>query len=86
MIKVTYHSSFHKSYRKQSKFIQDKFKERLLIFMRSPSHPLLRDHGLKGSLKSQRAFCITGDVRVIYVYLAEDIVELLKIGTHNQVY
>lgn len=47
--------------------------------------PPLRDHALTGKLAGKRAFSVAGDIRVIYVELADAIV-LLDVGSHNQLY
>ncbi|KKS84974.1 MAG: hypothetical protein UV59_C0012G0067 [Candidatus Gottesmanbacteria bacterium GW2011_GWA1_43_11] len=63
-----------------------KFNLRLELFQQNPQHPLLHDHPLTGTKKGQRAFSITGDMRVVYQQVSEDVILLLDIGTHNQVY
>lgn len=81
-------NTFEKHYRQRigrnSKLVL-KFKERLALFITDREHHQLRDHALTGELKGQRAFSITGDIRVIYVEF-EDRIVLLDIGTHAQVY
>lgn len=63
-----------------------RFDTRIEYFINNPSHPLLRNHALTGTKKGLRAFSVTGDIRIIYQRIDEDTVELLDIGTHNQVY
>lgn len=60
-------------------------KERLSMFITNPRHPLLHDHALKGNRSGHRSFSVTGDIRIIYRVI-DDAIELLDIGTHNQVY
>lgn len=62
------------------------FDSRIDIFRNNPYYPLLRDHALKGSQKGLRAFSVTGDIRVIYRIVDSNTIQLLDIGTHNQVY
>lgn len=66
--------------------IQDKFENRLGLFMKAPSHPLLKSHPLKGNLVGFRAFSVTGDYRVIYKIIENESVKLVNIGRHAQVY
>lgn len=76
-MKVNYHKSFIKSYRKRilhNASLDRKFKERLKLFIQNNKSPLLKDHALKGKKLGHRAFSIAGDIL------------LLDIGTHNQVY
>jgi len=83
------HPSFTKSYRKRiahSSKLVTRTKERLTLFAQNPSHPLLDDHALRGKKLQLRAFSVTGDIRIVYLPLAQNHVLLLDIGTHNQVY
>lgn len=64
---------------------QKRFGERLRLFAEDRQNPLLQDHALGGKLLGNRAFSITGDIRVVY-YVNEDTAYFVDIGTHNQVY
>lgn len=46
---------------------------------------LLKDHALTGHLSGDRAFSVTGDIRVIYAETEHEYI-LYDIGSHNQVY
>jgi addiction module RelE/StbE family toxin len=61
------------------------FEERLRQFMDGVRDTRLNDHPLTGQLAGQRAFSVTGDVRVVYIETEADVI-LLDVGTHNQVY
>lgn len=63
-----------------------KTKERVVLFMKNPKDPILKDHQLTGSQKENRAFWITGDIRIVYYPISKNEVLFLDIGTHNQVY
>lgn len=86
MLKADYHKDFKKDYRKLAKAMQERFKDKFMLFLKNPQDPTLQDHALKGLLKGKRAFSVTGDVRVIYRFIDKDTLILLRIGTHNQVY
>lgn len=60
--------------------------ERLRIFMDEPFHMLLNNHSLHGSLRSYRSINITGDWRLIYEQHDKDIVRLIDIDTHSNLY
>lgn len=66
--------------------MKERFSERFLIFLKNPAESILRDHPLVGDLHGKRAFSIAGDMRVVYRFLDKEIVLLLRIGTHNQIY
>ena len=85
-MQILFTEKFKKSFAKLPAKIQNKFKERIDIFIKSPGHPLLKIHPLKGHLAGFRAFSVTGDYRVIFRIVAEDTVKLIDIGTHSQVY
>lgn len=87
-MKVEFERVFIKLFRKRlghSPQIKKRFEERLHMFRQNPANPLLSDHALKGAKLGQRAFSITGDIRVIYVIHGE-VAYFFDIGTHNQVY
>jgi len=86
---VTAHPKFKKHFTKRilpNKKLTKKFHKRLAIFLKNPKHPLLKDHSLIGKKNNKKAFSITGDIRVIYFPKSKNHIELLDIGTHNQVY
>ena len=86
---IYYHREFTKHFKQRiarDSSIQQRFKNRLLLFESNPKNPLLRDHALVGERIGFRAFSITADIRVIYQVLGEDKVKFYDIGSHNQVY
>ena len=87
-MQIKYHKEFSKNYQKRigsnpklvSKF-QTKFKQ----FIDNQTSPGLKDHKLIGKLSSYRAFSVTGDIRVVYRIVNNEL-WLYDIGTHPQVY
>lgn len=82
------HPHFKRSYRKRiltDKKLIAKANERITLFLKNPTYPLLEDHPLTGDSKGFRAFSITGDIRVVY-YVESDTAWFYDIGSHNQVY
>ncbi len=82
------HRQFLKNYKKRifsHHKLNEKFKERLNLFVQDSKNPKLKDHMLLGSFKGLRAFSVTGDIRVVY-RIVEGTIELYDIGSHNQVY
>ena len=87
-MKIEFYHGFIKSYKKRfggNKKVKAKFVERTKLFQNNPTNPILKDHQLKGEKSNQRAFSVTGDIRVIY-QITRNIVYFVDIGTHNQVY
>lgn len=89
MVSVIFRKSFRHCYdlriRPNTK-LHDRFLERLKLFCKDHGNPTLHDHPLMGKMSKNRAFSITGDVRVIYRVVDDEVVEFFNIGTHDQVY
>ncbi|MBI2009935.1 MAG: type II toxin-antitoxin system mRNA interferase toxin, RelE/StbE family [Candidatus Chisholmbacteria bacterium] len=86
---IRLHSVYKKSYKKRVAYNQKlvaKVSEKILLFAKDPTNPLLKDHSLRGKMANVRAFWVTGDMRIVYVFLGEDEVFFIDIGSHNQVY
>ncbi|MEK7565969.1 MAG: type II toxin-antitoxin system YafQ family toxin [Patescibacteria group bacterium] len=66
--------------------LEKKFKERASLFLLDRTNPVLKDHKLSGKKEGLRAFSITGDIRIIYTRVTENLALFLDIGSHNQVY
>jgi len=85
---IKYHKEFLKNYKKRIKpypKLSSQFSKQLNRFITNPKDANLRDHKLIGKKKSFRAFSITGDIRVVYLIIDNEI-WLYDIGSHNQVY
>lgn len=85
---VFFTKSFKKAYAKRIEphaNLAKRFEERYDLFVEDQSHEQLKDHPLTGKLKGNRAFSVTGDIRVVY-YIFEETAYFIDIGTHNQVY
>lgn len=85
-MKIIFSRDFAKGYAKLSTKLQLRFDARLKLFMSSPADPRLRLHPLKGSYGGYWSINITGDVRALFRYEADDIVIFALIGTHSQLY
>ncbi|MDB5265687.1 MAG: toxin of the YafQ-DinJ toxin-antitoxin system [Parcubacteria group bacterium] len=77
---------FEKQYAKLSVRTQDKITEKLNLFVKNQSDPVLENHMLKGKYKGYRSINITGDLRLIYEQTSPDSVWLLLVGTHHELY
>lgn len=84
-MKLLYSDRFKKSFLKLQSKTQKAFVERLGLYQENPKHPILKVHPLHGNLVGLRAFSVTGNYRVIFRH-GLDYIELIDIGTHNQVY
>jgi len=85
-MEIELHRNFLKDYIKQSKKIQEKFKEKRNLFIKNMFHTLLNNHTLSGKYEGYRSINITGDIRAIfYVKLDGDVV-FINIGSHSELY
>jgi mRNA interferase YafQ len=78
---------FKRNYRKLRLAEQERFKQRMKIFVIDPFDPMLRNHALVGKYEGCRSIAIGGDLRLVYrVTEREDVILLLDIGTHSRLY
>lgn len=82
---IDYHKDFTKNYKKLPKKIQDKFKQRQLLFEADESDPTLNNHALKGKWLGYRSINVTGDVRAIFKRDAESVL-FVAIDNHSNLY
>lgn len=65
--------------------LRDIILDKLTLLLKNPKDPKLKTHELKGNLKGILAASITYDYRVVF-YLEDDLIYLLNIGSHDEVY
>jgi addiction module RelE/StbE family toxin len=82
---IELHKDFKKKYEKLSIKFQDKFDERLKIFINDSFAPELNNHGLHGKYIGCRSINVTGDLRAVYE-VRENGVRFLDIDTHSNLY
>jgi mRNA-degrading endonuclease YafQ of YafQ-DinJ toxin-antitoxin module len=84
-VRVRFHKDFTKGFARLPKNIQQRFHERLELFLVDVSHPLLNVHHLRGEEWPLMSMNVTGDYRALFLKQSKDIV-FLRIGTHSQLY
>ncbi len=87
-MKIKYHKEFSKYYNRRiahNPKLVSQFQKKLTKFMQNPKDPTLRDHKLVGEKNDFRSFSITGDIRIVYK-IVDDEIWLYDFGSHNQVY
>jgi len=77
------HPRFDKNYRKLTREVRDKAKEKERMFREGPFHPVLKTHKLSGKNKECWAFWITYSYRIKFIFLPNEEVLFLDIGTHE---
>lgn len=83
---VRTHRSFDKAFARLPNDLQRKTLALLDKFIKNPHDPSLGTHKLHGKLEGKSSFSITNSIRVIYKRIGKEIVLLLDIGYHDQVY
>ena len=84
-MQIRYKKRFQKSLLKLPRAIQDKFDNRLSIFLENPFHVLLNNHSIHPTFEFGRSINITGDYRAIYIEHG-GIITFTEIGTHSELY
>lgn len=85
-MKFVKHRLFEKSFKKLPSEIKMKFQEQLEIFSVCSTDKRLDNHALHGKYLGYRSIKLTGDWRIIFKEIDKDIILLVNIGTHSQLY
>lgn len=86
-MQIEYSRRFIKNFKKCPKYIQEKFSERLGLFLIDRSAKILNEHSLSGKLLGLKSINISGDYRAIFEFIdKEDVIYFITIGTHSQLY
>ena len=75
----------YKSFIKKHPELAEKVKERLELLQNNPSDPLLKTHPLTGKLKELMSCRISYEYRIVFRQNG-DVIFLLNIGSHDEVY
>ncbi len=85
MLLVYRHKKFSKEFKKLLRVVQEKFEQKIGIFVIDQYSVGFNNHGLKRKYNGCRSIDITGDYRAIY-YINNSIAIFIHIGTHHQLY
>lgn len=77
---------FEKEFAKLPKPVKKKVLSILHKFVDNPLDPALRNHRLSGKWHNHYSINVTGDVRAVYVYIKDDIVHFVAVGSHSELY
>ncbi len=84
-MKIKLHKHFEKQYQKLRENEKKKFKERRDLFLEDEFNPILDNHSLKGKYLGYRSINVTGDLRVIFMKM-DDEVTFVAINSHSNLY
>lgn len=85
---VYYSQYFIKRYRKITKKnqqLKQSIKKVINQFIKSPRHPTLHLHKLKGKMVDDWSISVEANMRIIFTYIKDGIL-LVDIGSHDEVY
>ena len=86
-MKIIFHKDFVKNYKKLKKSQKENVDKALNLFKENPFNPILKNHGLNGSLKYFRSISAENDLRILFREKDNYIlVVIISVGSHNQVY
>jgi addiction module RelE/StbE family toxin len=83
---IRYLPKFKRQYKKLPQKLQERFDERLRLFVVDPTDVRLRVHPLKGSYAGYWSMNVSGDLRALFYREGDDVVIFALIGTHSQLY
>ena len=77
---------FEKEFAKLPKPVKKKVLVVLQQFVDDPYNPTLRNHRLSGKWADHFSVNVTGDIRAVYVFIKDDIVHFVAVGSHSELY
>jgi len=92
--KLSWDTSFRKAFKRHTRknpALQNRIFQVLDRLVADPFHPMLKTHKLSGQLKGLWACWVEYDCRIVFAFApdpdtGEDMIVLIDLGTHNQVY
>jgi len=80
---ILYAPEFKRDYKKLPRDLRTQLKLKGEVFQLNPFHPLLRTHKLAGKLKGFWSFSIDFRNRVLFEFLSNNEILLLRAGDHS---
>ena len=85
-MKIVYHRTFLRRFKKLAKKEKQKTKKQLVVFLEDEFNPILNNHPLKGKFLGYRSINITGDLRAVYKSKDKNTRVFVVIDTHSNLY
>lgn len=82
-MEIQYKPSFVKRFKKLEFSLQEEAYEKIELFKNTDNHQQLKVHKLKGKLKDFYSFSVNYKYRIVFRFIAEDLVDFLDIGDHS---
>ena len=84
-MEIVFHKQFKKKFEKLPVKVQNKFFDRLKLFMRDQTHETLNNHSVDKAFPECRSINVTGNYRAIFKE-GQEVVTFMIIGTHSELY
>ena len=84
-LSIEYAPTFIRMYKRLPDSLQAEVKEKINLFREPSYHGSLRVHKLK-NLKNTYAFSVNYQTRIVFQYESKQVVGLLFVGSHDEVY
>ncbi len=84
-MEIKFHTTFKKKLKKTPSKIQERFYERLELFVQDRFNRILNNHSVDRAYPSCRSINVSGDYRAIFEDHGETII-FINIGTHSSLY
>ena len=88
-MKVSFSSAFKRAFKKRIKGnteLEEKFWQKLELFILDPYDSSLKTHKLSGKLKEFWSFSVDYDERVLFYFTEDKNAVFIDIGSHDEVY
>jgi toxin HigB-1 len=82
-MEIQYSPKFARQYKKLSKDIKEKAKEKEIIFRNNPFDDQLKTHKLNGVFKDYYSFSVDYKIRIIFIFEEENLIRFELIGNHD---
>jgi addiction module RelE/StbE family toxin len=89
MTEIAFSTSFKRSLKKKikgQKYLEEKFWQKVDLFISDPFDKSLKTHKLSGNLKDLWSFSIEFDIRIIFFFTNDNKAVFVDIGKHDEVY
>lgn len=84
-MEIQFHKNFKKKFKKMPLKIQQKFYERLELFLQDKFNATLNNHSVEKAFSNYRSINVSGDYRAIFKDLGS-LTVFITIGAHSDLY
>ena len=86
MLSIRYSPTFIRMYKRLEENLKEETREKIVLFQHISNHEKLKVRKLKGILENTYSFSVNYKIRVLFEYESKQLVSLLYVGSHDEVY